>query len=416
MSKRKIPLLVCAACGALVAHCVAQTAPLPVSPLAKAKTIRVTATFYQNGPDGKMVSASSSVVTEAGGKLTVRRTDLPTAPYKRQTLPEVLCDDGKALYELDGDRNVYYKAASPDWAHWPRPDPLYFYDLSRLDVVLHPDMPLDPKADPARLERTVSEGVLDGRPMQTITITTRVKVGEGAPMAMTQIDQLYTDKATGLPFRVVVTRTINGETKELSHIDFTGWVLDRPVPPQQFVWAVPAGAKLYVKPVVKQKPLLAVGTPAPDFAVLTPDGKTVHLSDYRGKTVVLDFWATWCGPCQASMPHLEHVYQQVKTQNVAVLGVCVWDDKAAYDKWVPLHMGKEYNFPVAFDPSGRGPKSIAGSLYKVTGIPTQYVIDKDGKVAASGVGYEGESDHRLEANLSKQGIDIAVPSKTASAK
>jgi len=154
--------------------------------------------------------------------------------------------------------------------------------------------------------------------------------------------------------------------------------------------------------------LLAVGTAAPDFAAITPDGKTVHLSDFKGKPVVLDFWSTWCGPCQMSMPHLEKVYEQLKHKDVAVLGVCVWDDKSAYDKWVTAKKGI-YTFTTAFDPAGRdNGTSIANHLYNVSGIPTQYVIDKDGHVAASLVGYD-EGDNRLETALGKLGIDIAVP-------
>ena len=142
--------------------------------------------------------------------------------------------------------------------------------------------------------------------------------------------------------------------------------------------------------------LLAVGTEAPDFAATTSDGKTVHLSDFKGKPVVLDFWSTWCGPCQMSMPHLEKVYQQVKDKEVTVLGVCVWDDKAAYDKWIIAKKGI-YTFTTAFDPAGRTmDTSIASHLYNVSGIPTQYVIDKDGKIAASSVGYDenGHTDRK----------------------
>ena len=159
--------------------------------------------------------------------------------------------------------------------------------------------------------------------------------------------------------------------------------------------------------------LLAVGTPAPDFAATGPDGSQVHLSDYKGKMVVLDFWSTWCGPCQMSMPHLEKVYQAVKGQNVAVLGVCVWDEKPAYDKWVTAKKDT-YHFPTAFDPAGRGKKSIASDLYHVSGIPTQYVIDKDGKIAASTVGYD-EKGTELEDALKRQGV-VMPEAKTAAAK
>ncbi len=185
--------------------------------------------------------------------------------------------------------------------------------------------------------------------------------------------------------------------------------INAPLRIASFKFAPPPGSQMS-KPYVAPKPsepLLAAGTLAPDFAATAPDGSQVRLSDYKGKIVVLDFWSTWCGPCQSAMPHLEKVYQQIKDKNVAVLGVCVWDEKPAYDKWVAAKKDT-YHFPTAFDPAGRGKTSIASSLYHVSGIPTQYVIDKDGKIAASTVGYN-EGGTELETALNKLGTNIPVP-------
>ena len=174
--------------------------------------------------------------------------------------------------------------------------------------------------------------------------------------------------------------------------------VNAPLTAASFKFTLPRGAHLPVPP----PSLLANGTPAPDFAAITPDGSMVHLSDYKGKTVVLDFWSTWCGPCQMSMPHLEKVYQEVKDKNAAVLGICVWDKKPEYDKWVTAKKDT-YHFPTAFDPAVNQEDSIASKLYHVSGIPTQYVIDKDGKIVASTVGYD-EKGTELEDALKKQGI------------
>ena len=159
--------------------------------------------------------------------------------------------------------------------------------------------------------------------------------------------------------------------------------------------------------VTKEPDLLPVGSEAPDFEVPAWGGGNLRLSSLRGKVVVLDFWATWCGPCKASLPHVQKVWDQVKDKNVFILALNVFDDKPAYEEWIPAN--KQYQFPFAYDPAGRGETSIAKSQYKVSGIPTTYVIDANGKIAATIVGFDGLSDHRLEAALAKLNVAIEAP-------
>lgn len=153
----------------------------------------------------------------------------------------------------------------------------------------------------------------------------------------------------------------------------------------------------------ERAPLLAKGATAPDFTVESDKGGTVKLSDFKGKVVILKFWATWCGPCIASMPHFEELNKQVSSQNVALLAICVADDRAPYKEWMGKNASK-FTYPFYYDPAGRE-NGIHSRLFNVTGIPTVFVIDGSGKVVDSVVGYS-DGDRRLEGILRGLGVKV----------
>jgi len=159
-------------------------------------------------------------------------------------------------------------------------------------------------------------------------------------------------------------------------------------------------------------PPIPVGQKAPDFVAYTPSDQKVSLSDLKGKVVILDFWASWCGPCKVSMPGLEKIYQQIKDKGVVVLSLNTWDQKPDFKDWIEKNSGTKYHFNFVRDPAegdhdGIRKASIAKRLYNVRGIPTMYVIDRSGNIAGSLVGSGNERG--LVDILAKLEISATVP-------
>jgi peroxiredoxin len=119
---------------------------------------------------------------------------------------------------------------------------------------------------------------------------------------------------------------------------------------------------------------LEVGKPAPDFALEGPDGQLLRLSDFRGKTVVLNFWASWCAPCRAEMPEFQAVYEE--RHDSADLSVLAIDFLMTDSREAALGFIEEVGatFPIAFD-TRRGDVAIR---YGVAGLPATFFIDPDG--------------------------------------
>jgi peroxiredoxin len=120
-----------------------------------------------------------------------------------------------------------------------------------------------------------------------------------------------------------------------------------------------------------------VGYTATDFAQTTPDGKTVKLSDFRGKYVLVDFWASWCRPCRIENPNVVSAYNKFKDKGFTVLGVSLDSNK---DPWLAAIKQDNLTWMHVSDLKGWG--NEVAKLYGVTGIPQNFLIDKEGKIVA----------------------------------
>ena len=119
-------------------------------------------------------------------------------------------------------------------------------------------------------------------------------------------------------------------------------------------------------------------SPAPQFTLPTLEGGKVALNEFRGKLLMLNFWASWCVSCREEMPAMERLYQKYKDQGFVILGVNIKDEKKSAISFVKE---LKITFPIAFDPKGE-----VGLVYGAWGIPTTYLIDANGLALARVVG------------------------------
>jgi peroxiredoxin len=114
--------------------------------------------------------------------------------------------------------------------------------------------------------------------------------------------------------------------------------------------------------------------PAKPFRVDTPDNRPLSLSEFKGKVVFLNFWATWCKPCELEMPSMERLHQRFKDQGLVVLAIS--EDAGGASVVAPYLKKHKLSFPVGLDP-----KASVASLYGVWGVPSTFIIDRSGNRA-----------------------------------
>lgn len=312
--------------------------------------------------------------------------------------------DGKNFTLYRGDLGEYTK----------KPAPATYKGINIVDDVMFQPMGTyvvalllqgDPMADKdvkqalqkATLGKLVTEG---GKQWQTVNLP----FGQGPAFVF------YFDVKTGL----IGKATMNVEEQKFTLTETLSEVkTNQPVEASLFAFEAPKTAKLvktFTDPQAAQeaemKALLAKyeGKPAIDFTLKDRKGNDVSLASLKGKVVIVDFWASWCGPCKAIMPVLQEINEKYADKGVVILGVNTWDKKDDCDKF--LADNTKYTFTILMDPAEtNGEESVATKLYGVHGIPTTLFIDKEGVLKTYAIGSHPR-DFYMDA-LKKLGVEVA---------
>jgi peroxiredoxin len=136
---------------------------------------------------------------------------------------------------------------------------------------------------------------------------------------------------------------------------------------------------------------LTPSSPAPDFTLRSIDGQNLRLREQRGKVVMVNFWATWCGPCRVEMPHLNRLYEKYRSAGFMLFGVNVDDDVR---NAVALARKMELKFPVLADSDKRVSKQ-----YDLSAMPSTVLIDRDGRVRHVHRGYRDGYEDMYEKQI-----------------
>jgi thiol-disulfide isomerase/thioredoxin len=150
--------------------------------------------------------------------------------------------------------------------------------------------------------------------------------------------------------------------------------------------------KMKIERIQKSLKETRLSSPGTVFTLKDMNGASVSLAELKGKVVVLDFWATWCGPCKSSFPYLQKVYEKYQNnENVKILAINSWERQKDYpaqvDNAKSFMSSNKYTFPVLIDEKSEDQFIVIGQ-YGVEGIPTKFILDKKGTIAWKVVGFD----------------------------
>ncbi|TAL70893.1 MAG: TlpA family protein disulfide reductase [Bacteroidetes bacterium] len=138
---------------------------------------------------------------------------------------------------------------------------------------------------------------------------------------------------------------------------------------------------------------IKVGNSAPDFSGVTIDGREMKLSEFKGRVILLDFWASWCAPCQKELPYLMQLFDDNDDKNFMIIAVNI-DKKIEQAQKFLDKLKEKAHFPIIWDS-----KSVIPALYKIESMPTTIFIDKTGVIRYIHTGFTDSSKEILKQEL-----------------